>query len=482
MDAQWTDSLAEETDTPSEAPPSSHEDARRAQEMARTVGGLWNDLAAVSGDLDAVTGRVTAHVDRFGELRMAAETMVETNADIGRAADEAEGLSRAVAGEAETSRGSLDTAMGDIQGLIGAVNHIEEYLGGLSSALRRVSQVSEEIEAIARQTRLLALNATIEAARAGDAGKGFGVVAGEVKALSQQTSDATSHIGETVQELTSIVDSLTAESRTSLDRAGSVERSTQTLGAVFQTLGEQITRMGERISSITREAEENQESCRSVAMALGDLTTDVERESDYLRDANERTGQVMNGTQSVVESAMLAGYPTPDSPFLDIVREGAQRVTRAFMQALERGETSEADLFDEAYRPIDGTNPRQVLTRFTALTDRLLPDIQEELLKRDGKILFCAAVDRNGYLPTHNKKYSQPQRPGDPAWNAANCRDRRIFDDPTGLAAGRNTKAFTLTSYRRDMGGGQVVLCKDLSTPIFINGRHWGGFRMGYLL
>lgn len=96
----------------------------------------------------------------------------------------------------------------------------------------------------------------------------------------------------------------------------------------------------------------------------------------------------------------------------------------------------------------------------------------------DERVAFCAAVDENGYLPTHNRKFSHPQRPGDPTWNTANCRNRRIFNDRVGLAAGRNTEPFLLQTYRRDMGGGQFVLMKDISAPIIVNGRHWGGLRL----
>jgi methyl-accepting chemotaxis protein len=65
-------------------------------------------------------------------------------------------------------------------------------------------------------------------------------------------------------------------------------------------------------------------------------------------------------------------------------------------------------------------------------------------------------------------------------WNNANCRNRRMFKDRTGLGAGRNTKPFLLQTYRRDMGGGRFVLMKDLSVPIVVKGRHWGGLSLGY--
>lgn len=452
-----------------------------AQAMAETVGALWDNLANVSSDLNTVSVRIGGHVEQFGDLRASAEHMASTNSDIGLAAHEAEQVSRNVLAQANASDHTMRQAMGEIKALVGSVNQIEAFLGGLSEALQRVADVSQEIEAIARQTRLLALNATIEAARAGEAGKGFGVVAGEVKALAQQTSNATSHIVETVGRLTEIVHQLNEESKSSIQRAGTVEQATGTLSNTVSSLCQQISQMGDKITIITSEAEENEESCRAVVQSITSLTHDVEHENEALQGAAQQVNGVMWDTQKVVETALLAGYRTADLAFLDVVKEGALRATQAFEQALEKGEIALDALFDERYVPIKGSNPAQVMTRFTEFTDRVMTPIQEELLARNGKILFCVAVDRNGYLPTHNRKYSQPQGK-DPVWNAANCRNRRIFDDPTGLAAAQNTKPFRLTSYRRDMGGGQFVMCKDLSSPIVIQGRHWGGFRMGYLL
>lgn len=111
--------------------------------------------------------------------------------------------------------------------------------------------------------------------------------------------------------------------------------------------------------------------------------------------------------------------------------------------------------------------------------DQILPAIQEPALDIDPKVVFCAAVDVNGYLPTHNKKFSQPPS-NDPVCNTAHCRNRRIFNDRVGLKAGRNTESFLLQVYRRDMGGGEFKMMKDLSAPIFIKGQHWGGLRLAY--
>jgi methyl-accepting chemotaxis protein len=164
--------------------------------------------------------------------------------------------------------------------------------------------------------------------------------------------------------------------------------------------------------------------------------------------------------------ALASGAETEDSAMIAAVRAGAGEIT---LEAL----------FDEAYTPIAGTAPQQHMTGFVALTDRLLPAVQERLLGLDPRMVFCAAVDRNGFLPTHNRTFSQVQGK-DPAWNAANCRNRRIFNDRTGLAAGRNTKPSLLQTCRRDMGGGTFVLMKHASAPITVRGRHWGGLRLAY--
>ena len=154
-------------------------------------------------------------------------------------------------------------------------------------------------------------------------------------------------------------------------------------------------------------------------------------------------------------------------------------MSAALEQAVAQGRISISDLFDDKYQAVPGSNPAQVMARFVALTDELFPPVQEDLLAFDRKVVFCAAVDRNGYLPTHNLKFSQPQG-ADPVWNAAHSRNRRIFNDRTGLAAGRNERRFLLQTHRRDMGGGQRVLMKDLSAPITVQGRHWGGLRLAY--
>ncbi len=160
----------------------------------------------------------------------------------------------------------------------------------------------------------------------------------------------------------------------------------------------------------------------------------------------------------------------------------ANDVSRALEGLIREGKLTQEALFDNDYVAIEGTDPVQYRTRFLSALEEILPAIQEPLLASDERMVFCAAVDRNGYLPVHNRKYSLPQRAGDTAWNIAHSRNRRIFDDRAGLAAARNVRPYIIQVYARDMGNSVTVMTREIDAPIRVFGKHWGGFRSSYKL
>jgi methyl-accepting chemotaxis protein len=171
-----------------------------------------------------------------------------------------------------------------------------------------------------------------------------------------------------------------------------------------------------------------------------------------------------------------------NTEFVTRAMEAGTSLTGIFEQAVASGAIAIDDMFDEDYVEIAGTHPLQHRTRILSWADRALPPFQEAFLARDPRMVFCVMIDRNGYLPVHNKIYSHPQRPGDVTWNTANCRNRRIFNDAAGLAAGRNLRSYLIQSYARDMGNGKTIMMREIDVPIRVNGRHWGGFRTAYKL
>jgi methyl-accepting chemotaxis protein len=171
-----------------------------------------------------------------------------------------------------------------------------------------------------------------------------------------------------------------------------------------------------------------------------------------------------------------------NTEFVTRAMEAGAALTRIFEDGVAGAAISIEDMFDADYVEIPGTNPVQHRTRMLGWADRALPPFQEAFLARDPRMAFCVMIDRNGYLPVHNQIYSHPQRPGDVVWNTANSRNRRIFNDPAGLAAGRNQRTYLIQSYARDMGNGKTIMMREIDVPVRVNGRHWGGFRTAYKL
>lgn len=450
------------------------------QEIAEDVGSLSVALADVAGHVDDVDGMVARQVRSLTALRGHAETMTEANAAVLKSAKSALSATTTARDTVREGEAQIATTVEDVASLVEQVRSFGSRIDGLTKALEQVSRVAADIYGIARMTNLLALNASIEAARAGSAGKGFMVVAQEVKRLSGHTQDATQEIDRTLQALSSEVTALAQIGHAAVDRAGTVRRETDSIVTVMNKIESAVDRIDGQQAQITEAAQISAIAIQQTETEFAGLAAELEQASGSLTSAKGRLNDLLQGSERLVAGCARLGVVTVDTPFIEAVREAAAAVSAAFEAEIDSGRMSLNALFDQDYRAITGSNPQQMMTRFVDMTDRVLPAIQEPLLNLSTRVVFCAAVDRNGFLPTHNRKFSQPQRPHDPTWNAANCRNRRIFADRVGLTAGQSTRPFCMQAYRRDMGGGQFAMMKDVSAPIIVQGRHWGGLRLAY--
>ena len=366
----------------------------------------------------------------------------------------------------ETARGLKSVAEVDQ-----AVQAIGGEVGGIVDTLRQVSDAAGEITKIALQTRLVAFNASVEAKRAGEAGRGFGVVADAVKDLAAQVESSSKAILSTVGRIDERIAALARETR-------------RDAGAGAEGQGGGVHRALDAVGQGVRRILSASDGSRAVCTGLESQMTAIEGEMRQTQHALDgalgRTDTFLKIAEQLIETVADSGFETEDTPYIRAAQQAASQVSRLLEDALRTGSIGAQDLFDEQYRPIEGSNPAQHLTRFVALAERLFPQVQEKQLELSDKVVYCIAVDRNGYVATHNRKYNQPQRPGDVAWNTANCRNRRIFDDRTGLASARNQRPFLLQTYRRDMGGGNFVVMKEAAAPISVAGRHWGGLRLAF--
>ena len=156
------------------------------------------------------------------------------------------------------------------------------------------------------------------------------------------------------------------------------------------------------------------------------------------------------------------------------VQTAAAEMERVLTEAVDTGKFTLAEIFDESYQPIPDTKPQKFHTRYDRYLDETIQAYEDGLLT-DKHVTFAVLVDRNGYLPTHNGKFSRPltgDREQDRKWN----RTKRLFNDPVGLAAARNTDDILVQVYNRDTGEKMW----DISVPVNVQGKHWGAFRIGY--
>ncbi|WP_225889925.1 methyl-accepting chemotaxis protein [Indioceanicola profundi] len=448
--------------------------------IADEAGSLGVAIADVAGHVDDVTLRLAEQARLFGELRDQARGMAAGNREVANAAATAVQVSDRARGMMTGSRDQVDRALREILSLAEDVQSIGQRLRGLESALDRVARVANGINAIAKQTNLLALNATIEAARAGAAGRGFAVVAGEVKALAAQTAQATQEIDATLKELTNQTRTLVEQSSTGGKKAEVVREDTRKIAEVMTTVADAMAEVEAEQGRINAAAAAIGERIGKVEGSIVDMAAGVSQSSGSMSQASQRLNTLLATGERLIGATAAMGVETVDTPFIKAVQSTAQRVSTILEAAIAQGRLSLDDLMDENYRPVPGSNPQQVVTRFSDAADTLLVEVLDGVLSISDRVVFCTVIDRNGYFPTHNTRYSQPQRPDDPVWNAAHSRNRRMFNDRVGLAAGRSTQPFLLQAYRRDMGGGRFEMMKDVSAPILVQGRHWGGLRVAY--
>lgn len=347
-------------------------------------------------------------------------------------------------------------------------------VGGIVSTLREVSAAAGEITQIALQTRLVAFNASVEAKRAGEAGRGFGVVADAVKDLAAKVEASSKSIIGSVAALDARIDNFSRE--LAADGRGGDSGHAAKTSSIHAAFADVETDVG----LISASAEQSRSTTASLNERAQALEGEVRQAVAGLATAFSVSEKFLRLSEELIEQIAESGVEVEDSPYIRGAQQAAAEIGALLAQAVAEGRIRGEQLFDERYQPIAGSEPAQYLTPFCELADRLFPVVQERMLTLSDKVVFCIAVDRNGYVPTHNRKYCQPQRPGDLVWNTANSRYRRIFNDRTGLASARNQRPFLLQTYRRDMGGGKFVLLKEASAPIVVNGRHWGGLRLAF--
>jgi len=206
----------------------------------------------------------------------------QSTEEIARNALSAADRAEEVKNEANTTREVVDSTCETISGLSEKIKHGADVIHSLQGDVKNIVSVLDVIRGIAEQTNLLALNAAIEAARAGEQGRGFAVVADEVRALASRTQDSTTEIQGMIERLQSgsdqavaVMDTGTKVSTEAVDKAQQALSSLEKISSGINTISEfstQIAAAIEESSMVTREVNENVNRINDVTVDLVDCT------------------------------------------------------------------------------------------------------------------------------------------------------------------------------------------------------------------
>lgn len=464
------------------------------QDELRDLAENYNAFMVRLRDLIHEIRRMTAQVSMesvrvSGSLKDASRTADKQGnitTEIFQAADMASSAMAAVANSAKylsTATGEhLETVNSSYRELLSVADEMNQASSSLNSFGNTVGKLAETgkgIESIVKlindisdQTNLLALNAAIEAARAGEQGRGFAVVADEVRGLAERVKAATGEIRGNISSMLSLVGETQEETR---EINQSILKGQQTVSASsakfsgmvhsFEEMSTQINDVTQQVQSVTQinlEVSGKASEIRDTAQSVISQTAESEKSSTELASATDRIKELVarfkigkGAYEQIIEQALLA-------------REQCKNI---LIDALGNGH----DIFDEAYKAVPNSNPQKYSTRYDKAVERQLQGAYDQLVANVPGSVFSLCVDRKGYAPTHNSKYSRPLT-GDLKKDLVESRDKRMFSDPVGLRAAQNLTPWLLQTYRRDTG----EVLNDLSLPIEIEGRHWGAIRLGF--
>ena len=275
-------------------------------DLIRQIGGSTAQVATAAEEMSSVSEQTNAAIDnQRGQTEQAATAMNEMSAtvqEVARNAAEAAKGGEQADSEANRGKAVVGQVMDSIQDLAGEVSRGAEVVHALESESENIGTVLDVIRGIAEQTNLLALNAAIEAARAGEQGRGFAVVADEVRTLASRTQSSTEEIQQMIERLQGGAKEAVSAMSSGQEKAGStVERAEaagQALEAISRAVGG-IRDMNTQIASAAEEQNAVTEEVNRNVTAISDLSHQTAEGSQQTARASEELARMATELQGM---------------------------------------------------------------------------------------------------------------------------------------------------------------------------------------
>jgi methyl-accepting chemotaxis protein len=433
-------------------------------------------IAADAARMNHLVQLTGGAVKQQEELSMAVfESSNRVNQAVGEVTANADAIESSTLNNLNLAQRSLDqmrTVATTMRATNEQIRHFATTVGELHASSIRINGIVSLINDISDQTNLLALNAAIEAARAGEAGRGFAVVADEVRKLAEKVKSATLVIAQNTESMISLVSDTSDKTHAIVGEVTEANSHIETSAADLDTMVEDFKRTTEQLGTIAnaiRNLKENNQSIHGEVEEIRNHAVDI---SGKVKQCQDSAKTLRESTEDL--QGTLADFRTGDSMF-DTIHDKCGAFRDQVAAVLQRMADRGVNVFDQSYKEIPGSNPKRYTTAYDSQCDTELTRLYDDFLKEVNGLAYSLAVDNKGYAPAHNGIFSNPPT-GDPAVDLAKCRHKRIFSDPVGIKLAKNQKPSLFQTYVRDTG----EILNDLSMPVFVNGRHWGAVRIGF--